>query len=62
MSEVDELICRPITWDCMEAELHKAMQRLFVPTVTMKLLWKEFFSLLLSPFACGSEQRAIQKW
>lgn len=37
MIAVDELICRPVTRDCMEAE-----QRPFVPTVTMKLLWYDF--------------------
>lgn len=32
----DELICRPVTRDYMETELHRAMQRSFVHAVTMK--------------------------
>lgn len=42
VTAVDELTCRPITRYCMEAGLLKAVQRPFVPTVTMKLLWNDF--------------------
>lgn len=53
VTAVDELICRPLTRDYMETELHKAMQRSFVHTVTMKSLWNDFWLLCIVLLIAG---------
>lgn len=51
---VDELICRPITRDCIETELHKAMERFFCSYSNNEIILDGFLTPLLNPLDCRS--------
>lgn len=51
---VDELICRPITRDCIVTELHKAMERFFCSYSNNEIILDGFLTPL-SPLDCRSE-------